>query len=178
MTAPPRRRAPNCYHPRMPACALCENVQAAGETCDLCGHPFPAGDRTPVPVEPLEGLEATMLPPAPGAGESLPEERLPELEATTLDPVQVVVEAMEGFMPTEAEGNPDDLPADPVAGPTCRYCQNPAPAGEAFCVHCGMRLPTVSSSGASSALAVRLCSECSTPVKGPSCPGCGARVSR
>jgi hypothetical protein len=157
----------------MPACALCENVQAAGEACDLCGHPFPIGERTPVPVEPLEGLEATMLPPAPDA-----EERFPELEATTVDPVQVVVEAMEGFMPTEAEGIPDDPLPGPEPASTCRYCQNPAPAGEPFCVHCGMRLPTIPGAGAPSALEVRLCSECSTPVKGSSCPGCGARVSR
>jgi hypothetical protein len=162
----------------MTACALCENVQAAGEACDLCGHPFPIGERTPVPVEPLEGLEATMLPPAPAAEELFPEDRLPDLEATTVDPVQVVVEAMEGFMPTEAEGIPEDLLAGPVAGPSCRYCQNPAPAGEAFCVHCGMRLPTWPGDAAAPPTEPRLCSECSTPVKGSSCPGCGARVSR
>jgi hypothetical protein len=157
----------------MPACALCENVQPAGEACDLCGHPFPVGERTPVSVEPLEGLESTMLPLA-----SAEAERFPELESTTQDRVQVVVEAMEDFIPTDAEGIPDDpmLGPEPVA--TCRYCQNPATPGEAFCAHCGMRLPTAPGGGAVPPLAVRLCSECSTPVTGSSCPGCGARVSR
>ena len=157
----------------MPACALCENVQPAGEACDLCGHPFPVGERTPVLVEPLEGLEATMLPPAPAG-----EEWLPEFEATTQDPVQVVVETMEGFMPTDAEGIPDDPMPGPEPVATCRYCQSPAPPGEAFCVHCGMRLPTASGGGAAPPVEIRLCSDCSTPVKGSTCPGCGARVSR
>jgi len=156
----------------MPACALCENVQAAGEACDLCGHPFPVGERTPVVVEPLEGLETTVLPPAPSA-----EERLLDLESTTVGPVHVVVEAMEGLQPTEAEGIPEDLP-EPEAAATCRYCHNPASAGEAFCAHCGMRLPTPPVGGAPPPPVVILCSDCSTPVKGPSCPGCGARVSR
>jgi hypothetical protein len=156
----------------MPACALCENVQAAGEACDLCGHPFPAGERTTVPVEPLEGLEATLLPPATGA-----EERMPDLETTTLDSGHVVVVAMEGLMPTEAEGVPEG-PAVPEAALTCRYCQNPAPPGEAFCGHCGMRLPGSPGVGAPAPFDVRLCSECSTPMRGSSCPGCGARGSR
>jgi hypothetical protein len=157
----------------MPACALCENVQAAGEDCDVCGRPFPVGERTAVLVEPMEGLEATMLPPA-----ASPDERIPDLEATTVDPVHVVVEAMEGLQPTEAEGIPEDLLADPVASEVCRYCQNPAPEGEAFCVHCGMRLPTTPGQATRAPVGVRLCSDCSTPVTGSSCPGCGARVSR
>jgi hypothetical protein len=155
----------------MPACALCENVQAAGEACDVCGHPFPVGERTPVPVEPLEGLEATSLPPV-----EAPAEPLPELEATSIDPVQVVVAAMEGLQPTEAEGIPDDGPAEAAAAPVCRYCRNPAPAGEAFCVHCGMRLPaTVAATDVPRE--VRFCSDCGTPVRGASCPGCGARLT-
>jgi hypothetical protein len=139
----------------MPACSLCENVQPAGEACDLCGHPFPVGERTPVPVEPLEGLEATIQ-----------------------GPVQVTVEAMEDFMSTDAEGIPDDPMPGPEPVATCRYCQNPAPPGEAFCVHCGMRLPTAPGGWAGPRPEVRLCSDCSTPVTGSSCPGCGARVSR
>jgi hypothetical protein len=156
----------------MPACALCETVQAAGEACDLCGHPFPAAERTPIVVEPLEGLEATILPPAPGA-----EERLPDLESTTVAPVHVVVVPMEGLQPTEAEGIPEDLLPGPEEAPTCRYCLNPAPGGEAFCVHCGMRLPAPRGGGAPPVPSVILCSDCSTPVRGASCPGCGARVS-
>jgi hypothetical protein len=156
----------------MPACALCENVQAVGEACDLCGRPFPVEQRTPVPVEPLEGLEATLLPPAEGG-----EERIPDLEATAGDPVQVVVVALEGLVPTEAEGIPDDGPVAPDGPLTCRYCGSPAPTGEPFCAHCGMRLPGSPGGGAPASPGVKLCSDCSTPVKGTSCPGCGARVS-
>jgi hypothetical protein len=155
----------------MPACALCENLQAAGEACDVCGHPFPVGERTPVPVEPLEGLEATSLPPADAAPEVLP-----ELEATSIDPVHVVVVAMEGLQPTEAEGIPDDGPPGPPSAPVCRYCRNPAPAGEAFCVHCGMRIPPPAPADGAPR-EVRFCSDCGTPVRGSSCPGCGARLS-
>ena len=107
---------------RMPACALCENVQPAGEACDLCGHPFPVGERTPVPVEPLEGLEATMLPPA-----SAEAERFPDLEATTQDPVQVVVEAMEGLQPTDAEGIPEDPMPGSGAGRDLPLLPEPGP---------------------------------------------------
>ena len=155
----------------MPACALCETVQAAGEACDLCGHPFPAAERTPIVVEPLEGLEATILPPAPGA-----EERLPDLESTTVAPVHVVVVSMEGLQPTEAEGIPEDLLPGPEEAPTCRYCLNPAPGGEAFCVHCGMRLPPQTEGAVAAPGEVALCRDCGVPLKGSSCPGCGARV--
>ncbi len=155
----------------MPACALCENVQAAGEACDVCGQPFPAAERTPVAVEPLEGLEATSLPPV----DAVPEV-LPELEATAIDPVHVVAVAMEGLQPTEADGIPDDVPAELPSAPVCRYCRNPAPAGEAFCAHCGMRLPPPPPQ-AEPPREVRNCSECGTPVRGSSCPGCGARLA-
>jgi len=155
----------------MPACALCENVQAAGEACDLCGHPFPVGERTPAPVEPLEGLESTALPPVETSAE-----RLPELEATSVDPVHVVVVAMEGLQLTEAEGIPDDDVPEPPSAPVCRYCRNPAPVGEAFCIHCGMRLPPPAREP-DALRPVRFCSDCGTPLTGPSCPGCGARVT-
>ncbi|MEY2669125.1 MAG: hypothetical protein RJA59_1763 [Pseudomonadota bacterium] len=155
----------------MPACALCENVQAAGESCDVCGHPFPAGERVAIPVEPIEGLEATVLPAVEDAGE-----RMPDLEATSIDPVRVVAAAMEGLLPTVAEGIPGDDPLELPAVATCRYCRNPAPPGDAFCVHCGMRLPPQTGAAAAAPGEVALCRDCGVPLKGSSCPGCGARV--
>ncbi len=159
----------------MPTCAVCENVQVAGEACDVCGKAFPAGEATPVPVEPLEGLEPTLQGPA-----EAPPDALPELEPTTLDPVQVVVAAMEGLEPTEAEGIPDDLPTPAGPSATCRYCGTPAPPGENFCAHCGMRLPPAAGTGGSGELLpeVHPCPQCSVPVKGTSCPACGVRVVR
>jgi predicted amidophosphoribosyltransferase len=156
----------------MPTCAVCENVQAVGEGCDVCGHPFPAEVRTFVPVEPLEGLEQTRLAPV-----EAPVESVPDLEATRIDPVQVVAAAMEGLEPTLADEIPgDDAPSGPPAA-TCRYCRTPAMAGEAFCSHCGMRLPSTGEVVDLVGEPLR-CRECGTPVRGSSCPGCGAQVSR
>jgi hypothetical protein len=150
----------------MPVCALCENVQAAGEACDVCGHAFPAGVAVPVPVAPLEGLEATSVEPVEVAAE-----RISELEVTRADPVDVVASAMEGLEPTAAEAVPDDGEA-PEPAAVCRYCRTPAQAGEAFCAHCGMRLPATTG-GAEAPLAVVLCRDCGTPVRGARCPSCG-----
>ena len=155
----------------MPACALCENVQASGEACEVCGHPFAPDQRTPVPVEPLEGLEPTLLDPVAATGETVP-----ELEATSVDPVQVVVSAMEDLQPTEVEGIPAEGEDEAPTARVCRYCRNPAPAGEAFCGHCGMRLPSVPGGAEPSPPGAMLCRDCGTPMKGSSCPGCGVRV--
>ena len=155
----------------MPSCNLCENVQPSGEACDVCGHPFPAAERTPPPVEPVEGLEATSLPAA-GAVEG----DLPELERTAIDPVQVVVATMDGLQPTEAEGIPDDGPA-PAPAAACRYCRTPSFPGEAFCAHCGMRLPREPGAPEAPA-AVVLCRDCGSPVRGETCTSCGVRAGR
>ncbi len=158
----------------MPACPLCENVQPAGETCDVCGTPFPVAERMPVPVERLEGLEATALD-----SPEVPVETVPELEPTAGDPVEVVVAAMEGFMATVAEGIPDDGPTAAPAAGTCRYCRQASPEGETFCIHCGMRLPVARAAGAEPAPAgPGLCRDCGTPLRGLACPACGARASR
>jgi hypothetical protein len=101
---------------------------------------------------------------------------LPDLERTGLDPVQVVVAAMDGLQPTEAEGIPDDGPAPPPAA-VCRYCRTPSFPGEAFCAHCGMRLAR-DGAAAAAPLPVVLCRDCGTPVRGEDCPSCGVRASR
>jgi predicted amidophosphoribosyltransferase len=156
----------------MPACALCENVQASGEACEVCGHPFASDQRTPLVVEPLEGLEPTSLPSVQAPGEGIP-----EFEATSIASVEVVATALEDLQPTQLDGIPDEEAEDaPSPTAVCRYCRNPAPAGEAFCGTCGMRLPGYPAGTEPPRAEVVLCRECSTPVKGTSCPACGARV--
>jgi len=155
----------------MPACALCENVQASGEACEVCGQPFAPDQRTPLVVEPLEGLEPTILPSVQAGGEGIP-----DLEATSVDPVEVEAPALEDLQPTQLDGVPDEEPDASPPATLCRYCRNPAPAGEAFCGHCGMMLPGHSAGAESPSVEAILCRECSTPVKGTSCPACGARV--
>ena len=84
-----------------------------------------------------------MLPRRPAARRAVP-----ELEATTADPVQVVVAAMEGHA-RPRPGGPGRRPdaAAPSRGrpaATARTC----PPGEAFCDQCGMRLPRAAAGGA------------------------------
>ncbi|MEI7703551.1 MAG: hypothetical protein WCK73_03025 [Deltaproteobacteria bacterium] len=159
----------------MPTCALCENVQAAGDSCSVCDQPFREAEPAPEPVERLEGLEATRLPAS-----EVSAERLAELEATAVGPVVVDVLAMDDLVPTVAEGLPGEEPAATPSAPVCRYCRNPAVPGEAFCVHCGMRLPAAAtgpSRDAAGAPSPVLCRDCGTPLKGSSCSACGARAS-
>jgi RNA polymerase subunit RPABC4/transcription elongation factor Spt4 len=156
----------------MPACALCENVQPSGDACDVCGHPFPAGERVEPVVEPLPDLEPTLQLPVEADGELVD-----GLEATAIGPVQVVADTVEGLMPTAAEGLPDDGPAGEPVVSICRYCRTPAFPGEAFCGHCGMRLPAVGG-GVAPPMEVVLCRDCGTPVRGETCPACGVRAQR
>jgi predicted amidophosphoribosyltransferase len=138
----------------MPSCPLCENVQPDGDGCDVCGHPFPARERIEVSVEPLE-----------------------DMETTSVDPVKIVADAMEGLETTAVEGIPGDDPSMESIVVICRYCRTPGVPGEAFCAHCGMRMPAVAGPKATG-LEVRLCRDCGTPVRGESCPACGVRPSR
>jgi hypothetical protein len=158
----------------MPSCALCENVQPGGDACEVCGHPFPARERVDVLVEPLPDMEATLLPGTDGAGE------VPALEGfenTSIGPVTIVATAMEGLETTAAEGIPGQEPADEPPAVVCRYCRTAGFPGEAFCAHCGMRMPALAGAQAA-ALAAVLCRDCGTPVRGESCPVCGVRPSR
>lgn len=149
--APAARR---WYHHGMPSCALCENVQSAGDDCEVCGHPFLAKERVEVTVEPLEGMEAT-----------------------SIDPVKIVADAMEGLETTSLEGIQGDVPSTGSVVAICRYCRTPAFPGEAFCGHCGMRLPAIAGPQAT-ALEARVCRDCGTPLSGEACPACGVRPSR
>ena len=157
----------------MPVCALCENQQPSGDACDVCGRPFPAGERAAPPVELLAELEPTRLD---GGEAAAPADPVDGLEGTRVDPVEVVAGALEGLEPTVAEGIPDDLPT-PEPAAVCRYCRMPALGGEAFCAHCGMRLPGTAG-GAEAPLSVVLCRDCGTPVRGVACPACGVVPGR
>jgi rubrerythrin len=104
-------------------------------------------------------------------------EPLEDMEATSIDPVKIVADAMEGLETTALEGVSGDGPSIESIVAICRYCRTPGLPGEAFCAHCGMRLPAIAGAQAAE-VDVRLCRDCGTPVRGGSCPACGARTSR
>jgi hypothetical protein len=178
----------------MPRCPLCENEQAAGEACEVCGRPLapaagtPAASDTVPGLEPtrfeavaeagaaLEGLEPTALAPA---GEAAAGEAVPGLEPTGAGPVPAAApEAVEGFEPTAAGGVADDGPTPEPLVRTCRYCRTPAPPSEVLCGRCGMRLPGPPRREAAPASpAPVVCWSCGTPLAGGACPACGARRS-
>jgi hypothetical protein len=178
----------------MPTCPLCENVQPAGEACDVCGRAFPRGEAIPVPVAPLPEIERTALDLPPGSADG-PSSPLDDLEPTSAPGAgAVAVTSVEGLEPTRAdavavapESLPDleptgeaPIPGDPLAldvGTTCRYCRTPAPLGTAFCARCGMRLPGADAGrGAVAAPPDGACWQCGSPVSRETCPSCGARV--
>lgn len=171
----------------MPRCALCDSTQASGESCDVCGRPFPAAEAVPVPVEPLPGLEATLYEPAADVSW----ERLADLEPTAVPAAGVPeVGTVEGFSPTaegpvevdvaplEVERVGEDAPLDPPeapAAPACRYCRTPSAPGQRLCAVCGMRLPLVRSPVGEAGAEVAPCRDCGIPFAGARCPACGAR---
>ena len=177
----------------MIVCSLCENQQAAGDACDVCGRPFPADVAVPAPVAPAEGLEATRFeavaveaasmpelePTLFGAAAEVAEERVPDLEPTLAAPIpEVPGEGVPDLEPTSEVAVGDAPTPFPVAV-TCRYCRNPAHPGERICAHCGMRLPVVAAAptatGAVAPDGARICG-CGNLVRGPVCPACGARA--
>jgi hypothetical protein len=179
----------------MARCPVCDNEQATGEACDVCGRPFPAGAVAAAPVEPVPGLEPTRfddvgvggeaidgLEPTAAAPVEVEDGALPagELEPTRLAPVEAAAtEVVDGLEPTAVGGLPEEGPAPGRLVRACRYCRTPAPPTEAFCARCGMRLPAIPGRGAPGgrADAPVLCFSCGTPFAGAACPACGARKS-
>lgn len=174
---------------------MCDNEQATGEACDVCGRPFPAGAAVAEPVEPVPGLEPTRFEDVPRAGGDALEGLEPTaarpvavealaLEATEIEPTRiapvggVATEALPDLEPTAAGGVADVGPEPEPLVRTCRYCRTPAPPSDAFCARCGMRLPApprrTAPGGREEGNRV-LCFSCGTPFAGAACPACGAR---
>jgi hypothetical protein len=174
-------------------CPVCEQAQAAGDECQVCGRPLVgAGGATAAldeaPVEPMEGLERTLAAPVEAAVEVVPDleptlrvsagavpaEPMPELEATAAAPVQAPAEQVADLEPTAAAPSGDartELPLFPV----CRYCRTPAGPGQKICDRCGMQVVGLAPAGpAGEGPRPRLCS-CGTPITRSTCPACGAR---
>ncbi|MGC3998951.1 MAG: hypothetical protein QM767_16490 [Anaeromyxobacter sp.] len=172
----------------MIVCPLCEHTQAQGDECEVCGRRFPAGVAVPVPVAPVEGLEATGHAPVHPAAE-----QTPDLEATRFAAAQVAPEVTPDIEATRAapvaavpldvvpdlERISDGLPADegvllpPL--PVCRYCRTPAGPDERICSRCGMRLPVFAVAPAVPAAEEGRVCGCGARVRGQVCPACGAR---
>jgi hypothetical protein len=179
----------------MAQCPVCENVQVAGEACDVCGRPFPAAAAAGAPVETVPGLEPTRFDDVAAGGETLeglePTAAGPvdiggaafpslDIEPTRIAPVgAAATEAVEGLEPTAVGGVADDGPAPGPLVRTCRYCRTAAPPTEAFCARCGMRLPGLPGRGApgEGGTARVLCFSCGTSFAGAACPACGARIA-
>jgi hypothetical protein len=172
-------------------CPVCEQPQAEGAECVVCGRPLGTGgdpfDQVEPPVAALEGLETTALEGgAPPAAEQLPEleptlqpstglvaaEPMPELEPTLAAPVEAPRELVPDLEPTAAAPSGDartELPLFPV----CRYCRMPASPGEKLCARCALQLGLLAAPAAGGPGA-GLCS-CGTPITRSTCPACGAR---
>jgi hypothetical protein len=138
----------------MPTCPLCDNEQASGDACDVCGRPLVAGSAGPPPPPAIEGLEPTLfervegVDPAPIDGleptamEAAPDDGAGTVEwldrtahgaadAPDLEPIALEVTALAA---------PERAARDPAAPIACRYCRTPAEGDAAFCGRCGMKL--------------------------------------
>lgn len=176
----------------MPSCPVCENLQPSGEECDVCGHVFGRDPATAAPDDQVPGLEPTHFEAVAEGGARIDDleptaqppvdpEPLPavELEATRLAPVEAPeTEAVEGLEPTLSDeaGLDEGTPLPTVQ--VCRYCRTPAPPTDAYCSRCGMHLPglpgAARTGGRGAGDATVLCFGCGTPMRGDTCPGCGA----
>jgi hypothetical protein len=173
----------------MIVCPLCEHAQEAGEACEVCGRAFGPGQAPPVEVPPVEGLEPTGFRGLEVPAEPFPEleptrhgdvfpvvEETPLLEPTLAAPVDADAPAMEDLERTGADLPGDEATPFPVMV-TCRYCRTPAGPGERICGRCGMRLPVAAVAAPDpgpAGEAPRICG-CGATIRGPLCPGCGAR---
>ncbi len=179
----------------MVVCPVCENRQAVGEECQVCGARLTGPGVVPLPVEPLAGLETTRFDAAPAT----PAAAMPDLEPTLLAPaaaatvpaidleptraapVQVPLETLPGLEVTRGEPVPGDAPTARPATLVCRYCRTENPPAGTICRRCGMRLPLWEGPAAAAPLdpesPVR-CPACGTPSAGEICTGCGGLVRR
>ena len=184
----------------MIVCPVCENQQAQGDVCEVCGKQLAKPrvvDLPPTPLAELEGtrlqgvgavpvaaiaeLEGTKLQ----AGPDLPAQAMPEMERTRTEPApDMPVEAISDLDRGREvdDGVRTELPVGQV---TCRYCRHvQRPAG--FCDACGMKLPPVAPLDAPAAAVARrdsdeavfvICQKCGTrSAAGRRCSACGIPV--
>jgi hypothetical protein len=145
----------------MVICPVCENQQASGFECDVCGRDLSAqSGLAALPPPPAVAIER--LPELEGTPDRVGEvrvERIPELEQNLHAAVQVAPDLTPGLeasalppvgdipvLPMDELDDNDRAPDDGVrtAAPegqvVCRYCKNVQPAGSQ-CERCGMKLP-------------------------------------
>ncbi len=181
--------------PGMVVCPVCENQQALGEECQVCGTRLAGPGVVPLPVEPLAGLESTAFGPAPAAAAPpMPDLEptlrapaaaapapAPDLEPTRAAPVRVSVEPVPGLELTREAPIPGDASTARPASLVCRYCRTENPPSEVICGRCGMRLPLWEKAAAAPTapgpVAAR-CPACGTLNAGEICTGCGGLVRR
>ncbi len=177
-------------------CPVCENQQAAGDECTVCGKVFKRTDVAAAPAERVEGLEPTL----PERQPEVPIERVADIDPGRFEKVDAPPEATPGLelnaqapagaVPVERLGDlTEDRAADdgvrvalPTGAVACRYCGNQQAEG-LICDRCGMRLPARAAAPATSAKgrtnegeAVR-CQQCGArAVAGQRCKDCGSPV--
>ena len=183
-------------------CPLCEtdNPEGAAE-CAGCGKAFATAAPPDLPLDPVPGLEQTVL--APDRAEAAPDP-VPGLERTQLArrDLRIVEERVADVEQTQLESDPaatqfwsggvtevdlgreaDDgarTPA-PLDDGTCPWCR--APATGAVCDACGRRrsrysVAPVPAAAAAGSEETQLCPACFARVPiGPRCVECGVRFS-
>lgn len=182
--------------PAMVVCPVCENQQALGEECQVCGTRLAGPGVVPLPVEPLAGLESTAFGAAPAAPPAaMPDLEptlrapvaaapapAPDLEPTRAAPVRVSVEPLPGLELTRGAPIPGDAPTARPASLVCRYCRTENPPSETICGRCGMRLPLWEKTAAAppplDPVTAARCPACGTLNAGEICTGCGGLVRR
>lgn len=184
----------------MIVCPVCENQQAAGYVCEVCGKDLGAslGDEgliaplepdvprlpelelvgheaTPnVPVQPMPDLEANI---GAAGTPNIPTPMMPELDRPVGQVGEVPVQPMPELDADRAPfiGQKAAAPGQQVQ---CRYCGNVQARG-VICDKCGMRLPrgAVKAAAAAKAGALVRCKFCGSPGhEGERCKECGRVV--
>src|SRR4051812_20454680 len=125
---------------RVIVCPICENPQAQGTVCDVCGKELAAPPRVDVPVARLAELEGTRLEGgnvavavAPIADLEAtrsaavavgPVAALPDLERTMMEKVGAVAPQVLADLDSSRYVDTDAKVAAPTGAVTCRYCKN------------------------------------------------------
>ncbi|MBI5543072.1 MAG: hypothetical protein HY901_04240, partial [Deltaproteobacteria bacterium] len=87
----------------MIVCPLCENPQAQGDTCDVCGRRLLFAPPTTEQYPLLQELELTAIESA-GAASAVQAQPMAELERHRADAVQVLAQAIPDFERTPLAG--------------------------------------------------------------------------